>query len=128
MRKISQHKKLNEGPDPRMTSGEELTKKKEAPTQEPQPQPPVDNADAERQQAAEKGAEGSVDKNEKTKVHIFRFIGSNGDGLVFRKDRDEEKMNSENWQYLGEFSLPGGFVNQLPRNDDDTEWRVVHKN
>jgi len=83
---------------------------------------------SKRQAAAEKGAEGSVDKNEKIKTHVFRYVGSDGDGLVFSNKRDEEKMGSDNWQYLGEFPLPGAMVNQLPRNEDKDEWRVVHKN
>jgi hypothetical protein len=87
-----------------------------------------DPADIARKEAAKKGAEGSVDKDEKIKTHVFRYVGSDGDGLIFSQKRSEAKMKSENWQYLGEFSLPGALVNQLPRNEEKDEWRVVHKN
>ncbi len=129
MKKWTQFKQ-DEATDPRLASAGELgNKDREDREKNVARQPEVEQGrDKERQSAAEQGAEGTVDKNEKIKVHIFRYVGQDGDGLVMSKDRSEKKMQSDRWQYLGEFSLPGGFVNQLPRDEDDQEWRIVHKN
>ena len=119
MKKLSQYK-LNELENPEEVSADNISK-------EPSGEH-IDPADAARKEAAKKGAEGSVDKDEKIKTHVFRYVGSDGDGLIFSQKRSDAKMKSENWQYLGEFALPGALVNQLPRNEDKDEWRVVHKN
>lgn len=119
MKKFSQYKKVNELDNPGEVSADKVN-------QDPEGGTP--GGDIARKEAAKKGAEGSVDKDEKIKVHVFRYVGSDGDGLIFAQKRDDEKMKSENWQYLGEFSLPGALVNQLPRNEDKDDWRALHKN
>ncbi len=130
MKKWTQFK---EAEDPTMSNAGEIRDRKrrpEKPVLDKQPGGDIDpdDRDEERKSAAEQGAEGTIDKEATIKVHVFRYVGSDGDGLVMSKKRSEKKMQSERWQYLGEFKMPGGFVNQIPRNEDDTEWRIVHKN
>lgn len=133
MRKISNFRKIMEKEDPRSIPAGEISKKPSGKNIEIEgdqklPEETPRNNDQQRKEAAKLGAEGTIDKGARSKAHAFRYIGTDGDGIVFTKEMDEEKMESDKWQYLGEFSFPGGFLNQLPRNDKNTQWRIVHKN
>jgi len=56
------------------------------------------------------------------KVHVFRYIGGYGDGLVFTDDvEDLEKYKAyyEGHKYLGEFDLPLDFLEKLGCNNEN---------